>query len=173
MNGFLGLIIADLGRMNSQTILGFLRQYFIPRGGTFPYIFWLRVVHCARRSWLTKWTIGLIAYPILRHFEFKYGIHANPNIDIGGGLFIVHGDGVHLNCASIGRNLTIYHGATLGILRGQRPIIGDNVTIYPHSVIVGGVRLGDGSTVGALSYVSHDVPVGATVVGAPAHIVKE
>ena len=109
---------------------------------------------------------------IYRHYEFKYGIHANPNIEIGAGLLVVHGEGVHLNCERIGANLTIYQGVTLGIQDGKCPIVEDDVTIYPNAVVVGGVRLGRGCVVGALSYVSRDVVAGSTVVGAPAHEIK-
>ena len=84
----------------------------------------------------------------------------------------MHGEGVHLNCERIGKNLTIYQGVTLGIQKGERPIVEDDVTIYPNAVVVGGLRLEKGCTVGALSYVSHDVLAGATVVGAPAHAVE-
>ena len=166
--GFLNLLRSDLKRHGEPSFGLFLKRYLIPRGGTLPYVFWLRVVQCARRRWWTKWTVGFLAYPILRHYEFKYGIHANPNIVIGGGLLVVHGGGVFLNCASIGRNLTVYQGVTCGALNGALPKIGNDVIIYPNSVVVGGINIQDGARVGALSYVSHDVPQETTVVGAPA-----
>ncbi len=173
MGGFFSLLYSDLKRYGYPSIGLCLKQYFLPRGGSFPYVFWLRVVQCARRSRLSRWTIAILAYPMLRHFEFKYGIHANPNIRIGGGLLIVHGGGVHLNCSSIGRNLTIYHGVTLGDQDGKLPIVGDDVTVYPNSVVVGGINIGNRATIGALSYVSHDVAADVVVAGAPAQIIKK
>lgn len=172
MDGFFSLLHSDLERYGYPSIGSFLKQYFLPRGGSFPYVFWLRVVQCARRRRLSRWTIAILAYPVLRHFEFKYGIHANPNIQIGGGLLIVHGGGVHLNCSSIGRNLTVYQGVTFGIQDGERPTVGDDVTVYPNSVVVGGINIGNRATIGALSYVSHDVAADVVVAGSPAHIIR-
>lgn len=170
---FLKVIGADLRRLTNVSIWSLIRLYVMPRGTSFPYIFWLRVLQMCRRYWILRWTFGLIVYPIYRHFEFKYGIHANPNVDIGEGLCIVHGGNVHLNCDSIGKNLTVYQGVTFGVHDGSRPIVGDNVTVYPNSVIVGGIKIGDNATIGALSYVSHDVPPGTTVIGCPAHEIRK
>lgn len=168
MEGFRRFVLMDLARLGVASFFGGLREYFIPHGNSFPYVFWLRVEQCLRRGGWFKRFWGAIFYPLYRHYEFKYGIHANPNIEIGGGLCVVHGEGVHLNCERIGKNLTIYQGVTVGIQDGKRPIVEDDVTIYPNAVVVGGIKLGKGCSVGALSYVSHDVPAGVTVVGAPA-----
>lgn len=168
MESFLSLVRLDLSRLGPVSFSRFLKEYFVPRGGTFPYVFWLRVEQCLRRGGLVKHFWAAVFYVIYRHYEFKYGIHANPNIEIGAGLLVVHGEGVHLNCEYIGKNLTVYQGVTLGIQDGKRPVVEDDVTIYPNAVVVGGVKLGKGCAVGALSYVSHDVPDGITVVGAPA-----
>lgn len=169
---FLSLVRGDLMRLAPPDVRSFLKWYFLPRGSSFPYQVWLRLIHCLRAGGIVAKCLAFLIYPLYRHFEFKYGIHANPNIEIGGGLYVVHGGGVHLNCKRIGKNLTIYQGVTLGIQEGERPIVEDDVTIYPNAVVVGGLRLGKGCTVGALSYVSHDVLAGATVVGAPAHAVE-
>lgn len=45
----------------------------------------------------TKTTIGIIAYSFMKHYEYKYDIHANANIYIGKGLHIKHCDDIHLN----------------------------------------------------------------------------
>lgn len=162
------LLGKDLSRFDHSCLLNGIKQYIIPKGRTFPYVFWLRVVQCSRHKWYTRWTVGVVAYIILRHMEFKYGIHINPNIHIGGGLYVVHGGSVHLNCLSIGENFTVFHGVTLGTLNGQKPTVGNNVTVYTNSVVVGGITLHDNAIVGALSYVSHDVPKDTVVAGAPA-----
>ena len=54
-----------------------------------------------------------------------------------------------------------------------RPVaIGDDVWIGAHTVVVAGVRIGDGSVVAANSTVTREVPSGAIVAGSPARIVK-
>lgn len=168
-DSFAKLLACDVRRFGNGGWRTGLSKYFVPRGGCFRFVFWFRVVQAARRHPFLKYTIGIVAYVILRHYEFKYGIHANPNIRVGGGLRIAHGDGVHLNCREIGDNFTVYQNVTLGRgSDGGLPSVGDNVTIYPNAVVVGGIHIGEGATIGALSYVSKDVPPGVTVVGAPA-----
>ena len=163
------LLRADLSRICKPSFCAGLQQYFLPRGGTFPYVFWFRVVQKLRQNVFTRFTLAILFYPIFRHYEFKYGIHANPNIEIGGGLCVVHGGNVHLNCRSVGKNLTVYQGVTLGIKDGGIPVVEDDVTIYPNSIVAGALTLHNGCVVGALSYVSHDVARGSVVVGAPAN----
>ena len=51
--------------------------------------------------------------------------------------------------------------------------IGKNCFIGGQSIILPGVRIGDGSIVGAGSVVTKDVPSGSAVAGNPARIVKE
>ena len=68
----------------------------------------------------------------------------------------------------------MYQGVTLGQgSDGGVPIIGDDVRIYPNAIVCGGIIIGDGTTVGALSYVARDTPSGCVVVGAPAKVIKK
>ena len=46
--------------------------------------------------------------------------------------------------------------------------IGDRVFLGQRSVVLGGVSIGDGATVGAHAVVTRDVAAGQTVVGVPA-----
>jgi len=95
-----------------------------------------------KRKKLLKYSIGSIIYIIFRHYEYKYGIHVNTNIDIGKVLKIVHGDGVYLNCKSIGENFTVYQNVTLGTDRsGGIPKVDDKVTLYTGVVICGNICL--------------------------------
>ncbi|MBR3943100.1 MAG: hypothetical protein IKJ55_07050 [Clostridia bacterium] len=171
--GFIDYIKSDLSRLCKPTFSGFVKQYFVPRGGVFPYIFWLRVVHFSRKHKLTKYTIAIPAYFIMRHFEFKYGIHANPNIQIGKGLHIVHGGAVYLNCKSIGENFTVYQSVTLGSKNSAIPTILDDVTVYTGAVVSGNVILNNGCVVGANSYVDKSVDAYSVVAGLPAKEIKK
>ena len=52
----------------------------------------------------------------------------------------------------IGENVTIYHNVTIGSKQfGNKvgvPTIGDDVIIYPNSVLIGAIKIGAGSIVG-------------------------
>ena len=59
-----------------------------------------------------------------------------------------------------------------GLERDADVIIGNHVWIGMQSLILKGVRIGDGAVIGAGSVVTHDVPAGAVVAGVPAVIKK-
>ena len=75
-------------------------------------------------------------------------------------------DGVYIGSADHGRDdRSTSHGT--GEVR-----IGDNVFLGQRSVILGGVTIGDGATVGAHAVVTRDVPPGAIVGGVPARVIR-
>lgn len=90
----------------------------------------------------------------------------------------------HPNCIVIGQGTQIgsgcflQHGVTLGVVHiglnptSEYPNIGNDVEIGSYAVIVGGVHVGAGSTIGAHSLVNKNVPPNTVVAGAPARVVK-
>jgi serine O-acetyltransferase len=105
------------------------------------------------------------------------GIELHPAARIGDSFFIDHGMGVVVGeTAEIGDNVTLYQGVTLGgtgFATGKRhPTVEDNVTIGSGAKLLGPIRIGHGSKVGANSVVIHDVPPNSTVVGNPGHPVR-
>ncbi len=104
------------------------------------------------------------------------GIEIHPGATIGEGFFIDHGMGVVIGeTAEIGRNVTMYHGVTLGGTswkKGKRhPTIEDNVIIGANAAILGPIRVGQNSKIGSGSVVTKEVPSNSTVVGIPGRIV--
>jgi serine O-acetyltransferase len=105
------------------------------------------------------------------------GIEIHPAAEIGNGFFIDHGMGVVIGeTATIGNDVTLYQGVTLGgtgFATGKRhPTVEDNVTIGSGAKLLGPITVGHGSKVGANSVVIHDVPPNTTVVGNPGHPVR-
>src|SRR5204862_4207456 len=104
-------------------------------------------------------------------------IEIHPAAQIGEALFIDHGTGVVIGeTAEIGDNVTLYQGVTLGgtgFARGKRhPTVEDDVVVGSGAKLLGPIRVGHGSKVGANSVVIHDVPPNSTVVGNPGHPVR-
>ncbi len=101
------------------------------------------------------------------------GIELLPATVAGPGLRIHHGGNVVINPdVRIGANCLLRHGVTLGNLEegGPSPVVGDNVEFGAYAQVLGGVHIGDGAKVGAMTLVLTDVPAGATAVGIPARI---
>ncbi|MEW6721013.1 MAG: serine O-acetyltransferase [Thermodesulfobacteriota bacterium] len=104
------------------------------------------------------------------------GIEIHPGATIGEGFFIDHGMGVVIGeTAEIGKNVTLYHGVTLGGTtwnKGKRhPTLEDNVIVGAGAAILGNIRIGENSKVGSGSVVNRDVPPNSTVVGIPGRVV--
>ena len=127
---------------------------------------------------LYKRKLFFLARLISQIARFFTGIEIHPGATIGKGLVIDHGMGVVIGeTAEIGDNVLIYHGVTLGGTgkdKGKRhPTVEDNVTIGAGAKVLGPIRIGKNSKIGANSVVLKEVPEGATAVGIPAkNIVK-
>lgn len=96
----------------------------------------------------------------------------NKQCKIGGGIKMEHPHGTHINAERIGINLSIKHNVTIGVNKGKRPTIGNNVSIACGACVLGGVKIGDNVKIGANCVVVKDVPNNATVIGVPARIVR-
>ena len=94
------------------------------------------------------------------------------NTRIGGGLLLPHPNGIVIHpSVVIGPNCLIFQQVTLGMAHGGVPTLGGHVDVGAGAKVIGRVRLGDHSNVGANAVVTIDVPEGATAVGVPARIV--
>lgn len=92
---------------------------------------------------------------------------------IGEGLFIQHGFATVIAAASVGRNCWINQQVTIGFTSNTDcPVIGDNVTISAGAKVLGGIKIGDNSIVGANAVVVKNVPENCVVIGVPAYIIK-
>ena len=124
------------------------------------------------------WTHGFrLPARFLSHVSrWVTGIEIHPGATIDEGFFIDHGMGVVIGeTAEIGRNVTMYHGVTLGGTswkKGKRhPTIEENVIIGAGAAILGNIRIGKNSKIGSGSVVNREVPPNSTVVGIPGRIV--
>lgn len=108
--------------------------------------------------------------------ETLTGISLPKDTRIGPGLRIWHFGGIFVNPGTvIGAGCTLRQGVTLGnrVDGGPCPVLEDGVELGAYAQVLGGVRLGAGCKVGAMSVVLQDVPAGATAVGNPARILRK
>ncbi|HSL92553.1 MAG TPA: serine O-acetyltransferase [Candidatus Limnocylindrales bacterium] len=126
--------------------------------------------------WLWTHDLRLPARFLSHVSRWLTGIEIHPGATIGEGFFIDHGMGVVIGeTAEIGKNVTMYHGVTLGGTswkKGKRhPTIEENVIIGAGAAILGNIRIGRNSKIGSGSVVNREVPANSTVVGIPGRIV--
>jgi len=106
---------------------------------------------------------------------FHVDIH--PAARIGRGVLLDHATGVVIGeTAIVGDNVSILHHVTLGgsgTGKGARhPRIGHGVLLGAGVCVLGPVRIGDGSKVGAGSVVVSNIPHHGVAVGIPAKVVR-
>ncbi len=109
--------------------------------------------------------------------RFTTGIEIHPGATLGRRVFIDHGMGVVIGeTAEIGDDVLIYQGVTLGgtsLKKEKRhPTIEEHVMISTGASVIGPVRIGRGSRIGAGAVVVTDAPAYSTLVGIPAKVIE-
>lgn len=104
-----------------------------------------------------------------------WGIHIDDRADIGPGLYIAHPGGILVGPVRMGKDCNIAHHVTIGRrvdLENGVPTFGDRVWIGTQSVVFGGIRIGDGVTIGPLTVVARNLPARALVMGNPMRVLR-
>lgn len=130
-----------------------------------------RVAH-----WL--WELGrlALAYYFQNRISVVFDIDIHPAARIGSGILVDHGSGLVIGeTASVGDAVSMLHGVTLGgtgkDVGDRHPKVENGVLLGAGAIVLGNVRIGEGSKVAAGSVVLSDVPPHTTVAGVPAAIV--
>ena len=114
---------------------------------------------------------------IYKRIMYKTGIQLPIGTRVGHGLFFPHFSGIVIrpDCV-IGNGVTILQGCTIGQSRGPKDgiaIIGDNCVLSAGVKIIGKVRIGANSIIGANAVVTKDLPDNSVAVGIPAKVISE
>lgn len=141
----------------------------------YPGLHAVMIYRLAHYLWLKNWYISA---RFLSHLgRFLTGIEIHPGAKIGKRLFIDHGMGVVIGeTATIGDDVTMYHGVTLGgtSLEGgvRHPQVGNRVVIGSGAQLLGPIQIGEGAKIGSNAVVVKDVEPNQTMVGVPARRTK-
>jgi serine O-acetyltransferase len=126
-------------------------------------LFCYRIAHS-----LAQFSIPLIPRMITEYAHKETGIDIHPLANIGCPVSIDHGTGIVIvETVSIGNNVKIYQGVTLGALSVEKnlasekrhPTIQDNVVLYAGCTILGGdTVIGRNSIIGGNVWLTESLP---------------
>jgi serine O-acetyltransferase len=143
---------------------------------SYPGIFAIMICRVAHA--LYEYNVPLLPRIMTEYAHSKTGIDIHPGAKIGKSFVIDHGTGVVIGeTVTIGNNVRIYQGVTLGALslpkdecaqlRGQKrhPDIEDDVIIYAGATILGGTTIiGARSVIGGNVWLTESVPPDTQVI---------
>lgn len=174
---FQRLITEDLFRYQGrQGVFAFLKAWHREAG--FRITLLTRLTRFLRRQNWSRFGLYHVVSLFQRLQGTRHSVFLDPEGQIGGGLFIPHAFCIIVNRQAIlGKNCNLAQGVTIGVSnRGPRsgtPIIGDRVLIGPGSVIIGAVKIGSDSAIGANCVVTKDVPKFGVIVGVPGKLISK
>ena len=140
---------------------------------SYPGFFAIFIYRIAHELYVMK--VPMIPRIMTEFAHSQTGIDINPGAMIGEYFFIDHGTGIVVGETTIiGDNVKMYQGATLGALSpagmrsvpGERrhPKVGNNVTIYAGSTLLGGAtEIGDNVVIGGNAFLTSSVEPDTTV----------
>ena len=140
---------------------------------SYPGIYAITVHRLAHE--LYKLDVPIIPRIMSEYAHSRTGIDIHPGAQIGRHFFIDHGTGIVIGeTTTIGDNVKIYQGVTLGALSTKEgrllknvkrhPTIEDNVTIYSGASILGGKTvIGKGAVIGGNVFITKSVAPGTQI----------
>jgi serine O-acetyltransferase len=132
-------------------------------------MFWYRAM-----QWSTRWRLTPLSMIFNKINAICCQCIIGRGADFGPGFVLIHSQGIVINSnVRGGRQIFIEHQVTIGAEKNQTPILEDNIFIGAGAKIIGPVRIGRWSRIGANAVVVHDVPQGATVGGIPAKVLRQ
>jgi serine O-acetyltransferase len=142
--------------------------------------FWVMIVYR-----FGQWRYGVRPAPLRKLFSLVYkflfklvqivtGIELPCEAIVGRNFVIDHFGGIIVSgAARFGDNCRIRTGVVIGLRRvnePRAPVIGNNVDIGAGAKLLGPIKVGDNSIIGANAVVLDDVPENSIAIGVPAII---
>jgi serine O-acetyltransferase len=139
----------------SGTLGTVLRVVMLPR---------LQAVALFRLSQALQPKSSLVASLVKTVNQLLTGCDIAAQATIAGGVSIPHPQGVVIGPSCVlGADIRVMSGVVIGAGPGGSPVIGNDVLLGTHSVIVGGITIGDHVSIGIGCVVNQDVPDGGRV----------
>src|SRR5215203_4312202 len=145
-------------------------------------VLYFKGFHAIQTHRLAHWLWGRgrcdFAYYLQSRSSSVFQCDIHPAAKIGRGIFLDHATGLVVGeTASIGDNVSMLHGVTLGGTgkdHGDRhPKIRDGVLIGAGASVIGNIEVGHCARIAAGSVVLKAVPNNVTVAGVPAKVVGD
>ncbi len=119
-----------------------------------------------------------VLYRLLnKQTQLFFGMKLDYTVKVGRRVKLEHFGGMILGAREIGNDVYIRQNTTFGIRSTRdikaKPIIGDHVDIGAGAVIVGDIKVGENSVIGANSVVYSNVPPNSVVIGVPAKLIGQ
>lgn len=175
IKGDIKVMFSRYGTMKGKPSLWGAIRIILVKPGVQAIIFY-RFYH-----WLYRIRLVLLAELCSRLNFFFNGAEIDPGSEIGAGCRIWHPGGVIIGRGvKIGSNVSIFSNVTLGGLghsiyhhgKPGYPEVEDNVILYTHVTILGPVKIGKNSCIGAHSLVLKSIPENCMAAGSPVKIIK-
>lgn len=144
--------------------------------------FWAIAVHrygnwrMGIRNRLIRLPLSVLYRVLEKLVQCLAGISLSWDTRIGRRVRIWHFGGIIIHAHRIGDDCQIRQNTTMGVRAigdSSLPVIEERVDIGCGTVILGGVRIGHDSIIGANAVVIRDVPPHAVAVGVPARVIAD
>ena len=170
------LISSDLSRLAYINKWGGVKNLLF--NASFRITFWFRIgSYLITKHHIIAKLCLIFVQLIHKHNQYLTGIQIGFGTKIGKALMFPHYSCIVINGAAIiGDNCTIYHGVTIGSVRGPKggvPRIGNNVVIASGAKVIGNVTVGNNVMIGSGSIVITDIPDNSVVVGIPGKVISK
>jgi serine O-acetyltransferase len=175
IKGDLRLLFSRYGTMKGKPGFGGALRIMMVKPGVQALVFY----RFYRRIYKMK--LRLLAEMFSRLNFFLNGAEIDPGAEIGSGCRIWHTAGVVIGRGvKIGKNVSIFSNVTLGGLghsifhhgKPGYPEIGDNVILYTNVTVLGPVKIGNNTSIGAHSLILESIPDNSLALGIPAKVIK-
>lgn len=138
-----------------------------------PVFYYRLLEYCRERPSLIRQVIKSILVVFKPIVNGMSGARISPGATIGGGVLLHQSTGVLIASGTvIGENCTFFSGTCVVYKANSKgsgaPIIGDNVKLMVGCKVIGEVRVGNDTFVGANAVVVTDIPSYSIAVGVPA-----